>query len=68
MAEPPRKGSSEWIRNERIINQTPALKQMRDKSQGLSSRGTNYLDAPSQAYKDGWERIFGKKENKNGPD
>ena len=61
MSEPPKKGSSEWIRNERIINQTPALKNMRDTAEGLSSRGTSTLSAPSQAYKDGWERIFGKK-------
>ena len=57
----PKKGSAQWVRNEKIINSNPALKQMRDTSEGLSSRGENYLGAPSQEYKDGWDRIFGKK-------
>ncbi len=63
MTQPPEKGSKEWVRNERIINRHPGLKAARDTAEGLSSRGTNYLDAPSEAYKAGWERIFGKKPN-----
>jgi hypothetical protein len=64
----PTKGSAQWVRNEKIINSNPALKQMRDTAEGLSSRGENYLGAPSQEYKDGWEKIFGKKKNESKDD
>ena len=33
--EPPKKGSKEWVRNEKIINNHPTLKQMRDTAEGF---------------------------------
>lgn len=61
MSDIPEKGSAQWVRNERIINSNPALKKMRDTAEGLSSKGEQYLGAPSQEYKDGWDRIWGNK-------
>jgi hypothetical protein len=61
--KPPEKNTSEWKRNEKIINDTPALRDLRDISEGFTprgSRGATHL--PSQAYKDGWDAIFGKKD------
>ena len=36
--DPPKKGSKEWVRNEKIINNNPHLKQMRDKAEGFSGK------------------------------
>lgn len=61
--ELPEKGSRKWIENERKIAHTPELRRLRDESQGLSgSSGRTYANGSSQAYRDGWDRIFGKKD------
>jgi len=68
--EPPKKGSSDWVRNEKIINQTPALKQMRDNAEGFKSKpgqthggkGSARRSSNEHLYAEGWDRIFGKKE------
>jgi hypothetical protein len=62
----PEKNSSQWKRNEKIIAQTPGLRKMRDASEGFS--GTNSGTGgwtPSEAYKDNWDAIFGKKDKTN---
>jgi len=77
----PKKGTSQWRKNETIINNNPALKQARDISEGLektkpgaytNNGGKGSSARPgtySQAYKDGWERIFGgDKKNVNHKD
>lgn len=63
----PEKGSSEWKRNERIINQNPVLKAARDTTEGLSSRGEQYLGAPTPEYKAGYEQIDWSKRSDDKP-
>lgn len=59
----PEKNSSEWKRNEKLINETPALRNVRDITEGFRpSGGRIATGTSSQAYKDNWERIFGKKD------
>lgn len=70
MSDIPKEGSSQWKRNEKIINTNPALKQARDIKEGLDKPAHRYGDTHgstgrfttgpnSQAYKDNWDRIFG---------
>ena len=74
----PPTGSSQWKKNEKIINENPTLKKARDKSEGFNTANKSYgashggkgsamRPGNSQAYKDNWDRIFGKKktEEKN---
>lgn len=71
-SEPPKKGSKEWIRNEKIINNNPHLKQMRDKAEGFSGKlgqthggkGSARRGGNEDAYAEGWDRIFGNKDKK----
>jgi len=76
MSKIPEKGTGQWKKNESIINSNPALKQARDISEGLEKPSHKYTSAAgstgrftvgggSQAYKDGWDRIFGKKDTKD---
>ena len=59
----PEKNSSEWKRNEKLINETPALRELRDISEGFTpGKGSVGGWTPTQAYKDGYDLIFGKKE------
>jgi hypothetical protein len=62
----PKKGSEQWKRNEKIIAQTPGLRKMRDQSEGFSgtSSGTGGW-TPSEAYKNNYDAIFGKKDKKD---
>ena len=62
----PKKGSEQWKRNEKIISQTPALRKMRDQSEGFSgtSSGTGGW-TPSEAYKNNYDAIFGKKDKQD---
>jgi len=70
MTTPP-KGSKEWIRNEKIINNTPALREMRDKSEGFKykpgqthgGKGSARRGTDDDLYAEGWDRIFGKKKD-----
>tara|TARA_R100001460_G_scaffold5194_3_gene14546 strand:+ start:989 stop:1198 length:210 start_codon:yes stop_codon:yes gene_type:complete len=59
----PKKGSKQWIKNEKIIAKNPFLRAERDKSEGFKPTSGIVSADNSQAYKDGWERIFGKKKN-----
>lgn len=52
----PKKGTAEWKRNEKIINQNPFLKKMRAQSQ-LESVSEISTGAPSEAYKEGYDKI-----------
>lgn len=73
MSKGPQKGSAEYNRNERIINKSPFLKNLKSTSQGEKSlfhsgyNGVGKGSAPrvninSQQYQDNWEKIFGKKD------
>ena len=58
----PDKGSKQWVRNEKLINQNPHLRAARDASEGFNPSGSNNGWTPSQANKDNWAEIFGKKD------
>jgi len=60
----PEKGSTQWKKNEKIINDNPFLRSVREKSEGFSGKSTHSTSGwtPSEAYKDGWDAIFGKKD------
>jgi hypothetical protein len=61
----PEKNTSEWKRNEKIINETPALRNLRDISEGFTpGKGGGGGWTPTQAYKDNYDAIFGKKDKK----
>jgi hypothetical protein len=62
IGKPPKKNTSEWKRNEKIINENPVLRAARDVTEGLTpgkSTGTGGW-TPTQAYKDNYDAIFGK--------
>ena len=72
MSDAPKKGSSEWVRNEKIINQNPTLKKARDRTQGYNvdsksygashgGKGSAMRPGDKKAYAEGWDRIFGNK-------
>lgn len=73
LSKGPQKGTAEWNRNEKIINKSGYLKQLKSRSEGEKSlfhsgwNGTGKGSAPrpgnEQAYRDGWDRIFGKKDD-----
>jgi hypothetical protein len=69
----PPKGSQQWKKNETIINNNPTLKQARDKSEGIekakhrygttgAGKGSARRGGNEQAYRDNWDKIFGKKD------
>lgn len=66
----PDKGTTQWVKNEKIINTNSALKQARDISEGLekpahrykssaAGKGSSYRPVDQQKYADNWDRIFG---------
>jgi len=62
--KPPKKNSSEWKKNESMIAKHPGLRAARDISEGFTpgkSVGTGGW-TPTQAYKDNYDAIFGKKD------
>lgn len=63
----PEKNSSQWRKNESIINSNPTLKRMRDNAEGFTRSTTSgsRVGGASEAYKDGWDRIFGNKDKKD---
>ena len=76
MSDTPKKGSAEWVRNEKIINENPTLKKARDKTQGFNTDSKSYgashggkgsarRSGNEQAYRDNWDKIFGNRENVN---
>ena len=63
----PERGSSQWKKNEKIINTNPTLRKMREESEGFSGKNNSSTGGwtPSQAYKDNYDAIFGKKDKKD---
>jgi len=64
IGKPPKKNTSEWNRNEKIINENPTLRAARDVTEGLTpgkSTGTGGW-TPSEAYKNNYDAIFRKQE------
>ena len=76
-AKAPKQGSDQWKKNEKIINENPTLKRMRDETQGFNTKARSYGSSHGgkgsaqrpgneQAYRDNWDRIFGgNRENVN---
>ena len=55
------KNSAQWKRNEKIINETPALRKLRDNSEGFSGTTSSTGGwTPSEAYKNNYDAIFRK--------
>jgi hypothetical protein len=62
----PKKNSPQWVKNESIIAKTPMLRAARDQAEGFTPRGDRgATHLPSQAYKDNYDAIFGKKGEKD---
>ncbi len=65
----PEKGTAQWKRNESAIARNPILRRARDISEGFSGNSTSLtgsrVGGASDAYKEGWDRIFGNKDNKD---
>jgi hypothetical protein len=66
----PKKNSPQWVKNESIIAKTPMLRAARDQAEGFNPNSTSSGagargGGASDAYKDGWDRIFGKKDLKD---
>jgi hypothetical protein len=55
------KGTSQWVANEKLINQNEVLKKARANSRGDEYRGAITSQIPSQAYLDNYDAIFGNK-------
>lgn len=60
-ASPPKQNSKQWIKNESIIAKSPVLRRMKDITNGFKPSSAITTGVNDQAYKDGWERIFGNK-------
>ena len=58
--KPPEKNSSQWIKNEKIINKNPLLRQVRDTAEGFKP-GSGITSA---GFGDNYDQIdFSKKDN-----
>lgn len=74
----PEKNTSQWKKNEKIINESPVLKHARDTAEGIEKPSGHYknnsgqwhggkgstprVDTNSKQYRDNFDRIFGKKD------
>lgn len=67
----PEKGTKEYNRNEKIINENPVLKKARDQSEGFNTanksygstgagKGSSYRPSNKSVYDDNFDRIFKK--------
>ena len=66
----PPKGSDQWKKNEKAINENGFLRKMRDRSEGIEKKGSHYgqthggkgsatrINTNSEQYKDNFDRIF----------
>lgn len=67
----PETNSSQWRKNEKMINDNPVLKKARDIQQGMEKPDRHYkqthggkgsasrINTNSQQWRDNWDRIFG---------
>ena len=61
----PEKDSPQWRRNESIIAKNPVLRAARDTSEGFTRSSTisTTQQTVTDAYREGWQRIFGAKDD-----
>lgn len=76
MSDIPEKNTRQWVKNEKLINQDPALKKARDTAEGIAKPDRYYkqthggkgsaprINTQSQQWRDNWDRIFGAKNQK----
>lgn len=68
----PKKGSEQWKKNEKTINENGFLRQMRDRTEGIekSSSYSNHggkgsssrpMEISKEEFASNWDRIFSKK-------
>ena len=60
----PKKNSKEWISNESKIAKSPVLRRMKDITNGFAPSSAINTGVNDQQYKDGWDRIWGNKDEK----
>jgi hypothetical protein len=74
----PEKNTSQWKKNEKLINENPVLKHARDTAEGIEKPAGHYknnsgqwhggkgstprVNTNSKQYRDNFDRIFGKKD------
>ena len=70
MSNVPDKNTTQWKKNEKLINQDPALKKARDTAEGIEKPDRHYkqthggkgsaprINTNSEQYKDNFDRIF----------
>lgn len=59
-----KKGSEQWVKNEKIIAKNPILRAARDKSEGLAKSSTIQSGDISEEYKAGYDQIdWSKRDN-----
>ena len=68
--EIPKKNSPQWVKNESIIAKTPSLRAARDQAEGFNPNSPSRtmgsrVGGASDAYKDGWDAIWGNKDSKD---
>jgi len=64
----PKKNSTQWKKNEKVINSNPTLRAARDITQGFKPGSTISTGVVDQQYKDNFDKIdWGKKEDKPKP-
>ena len=56
-APPPKKGSSQWKKNESIIAKNPLLRGVRDHAEGFKKGSGIVSGDNSQQYKDNYDKI-----------
>lgn len=69
-APPPKKGSDQWKKNEKLINTNPTLRAARDHSEGFKKGSGISTGVNDEQYKAGYDKIDwnkGKKEDKPKP-
>lgn len=57
MSNPPKKNSTGWVKNEKIIAKNPFLRAQRDKTEGFKPSSGITTGANDQEYKDGYDKI-----------
>jgi len=61
----PEKNTTQWKKNEKLINKDPVLRKARDISEGFTPSSGVSTGVNDQAYKDGYDKIeWGKKKTK----
>ncbi len=61
-SKPPKKNSSQWIKNEKLINSNSKLRRMRDIGEGFKPGSGISTGANDEQYKDGYDKIVWKKD------